>query len=725
MKRLLGQFINLSSNKNKSFFLNALYISFITLYLIYNFFVIGKYSSYPWWHDHGNDADAPYAATAISLINNCSLSWAQHPAATFSSINAFILRALGLILPTYKTLLNISSISSIYQFYDLIEKGVQLGRLQALFTAIIFTILFFNLIRKIVGSSFITFLLTFYLMTSNALIIYSYWIRPELLSLICIFGILYLILNTVSSHNLSFNKIILTFAAVGLLSGFALLTKIQMLSAVALMVFYFVLFIMCSPGKYTIDFDKKKPILFSLFLALINIIICPWWCFKRPASFPEGFIGSMNGIDNYNLFNKLTPPNFYFLPLTSLIVLFLFTLSIFILTRSHKSNNVVISINKIILFLNCLITGIWLSIYLVFIPTFTSFEKYIANTNVVVYTMLTNIFKNTFLHDGSPVTVTKIFHKISTLHHYFSQLMFINIFYIVIAVALISLIKVVISWRKNNILYLLTLATFSIGIIMDTSACFYLRDQNIYIYYAVYSLTFFTIGFAIFLRAQLEELTASKLNKALSLTLILFFIFTLTASTIITTVKIVNAPKANKITTQSPFQVFDWLIYYNRSLWAKVLNSIENTQTLSLFNGKNPVLKASNNKEMALEDIRGGLHYLSLANSDIMNIKSALFYFKKAMNDNAREPSGYLLSGNTYMRVGAYEQAINIFNAALIEFPNNGIFHYQLATCYEKNGNLKLAIANAKTAILIFQEEKKPSNLTAAQILLSQLINKI
>ena len=43
---------------------------FVIALLVFNFTVVGKYASYPWWHQHDCDSDPLYVAQAVTLVND-------------------------------------------------------------------------------------------------------------------------------------------------------------------------------------------------------------------------------------------------------------------------------------------------------------------------------------------------------------------------------------------------------------------------------------------------------------------------------------------------------------------------------------------------------------------------------------------------------------------------------------------------------------------------------
>ena len=158
--------------------------AFIIFILSFNFFVVGRYSVYPWWHQHNNDSDAAYAAQTVTLINGARLSYVHHPGATVYMFDALAYRAMAAARADYRHLLRLKHITNMDGASDILESAVRISRIVAFGTAALAVPLIFSLICRYTSNVFIGGAFTFYIILTPAFLQHSYKVRPELLSLL-------------------------------------------------------------------------------------------------------------------------------------------------------------------------------------------------------------------------------------------------------------------------------------------------------------------------------------------------------------------------------------------------------------------------------------------------------------------------------------------------------------------------------------------------------------
>ena len=129
----------------------------------------------------------------------------------------------------------------------------------------------------------------------------------------------------------------------------------------------------------------------------------------------------------------------------------------------------------------------------------------------------------------------------------------------------------------------------------------------------------------------------------------------------------------------------------------------------AVSNGQVAALKNQHHIEQGLEHLRDA------------NIAAAIKSFDEAIKQNPRDPQGYLILGETYLRIKDYNRAIDTFSAVTRVAPQNGEGFYLLAITYGVMGNKDLARQNAQKSIELFQEEKNQAKFVRSVALLNGL----
>ena len=80
-------------------------------------------------------------------------------------------------------------------------------------------------------------------------------------------------------------------------------------------------------------------------------------------------------------------------------------------------------------------------------------------------------------------------------------------------------------------------------------------------------------------------------------------------------------------------------------------------------------------------------------------IGKAIAFVGEAITEQPGNLDGYLILGQIYMRVGAFQYAIGVFESALIVFPQEGLLSYFLSQCYYALDDKRMAAYFLKESI--------------------------
>jgi len=117
-----------------------------------------------------------------------------------------------------------------------------------------------------------------------------------------------------------------------------------------------------------------------------------------------------------------------------------------------------------------------------------------------------------------------------------------------------------------------------------------------------------------------------------------------------------------------------------------------------------------------MDHLQEGVEFLKASNP-----VEAIHSFDEAIKQDPLNPTGYVVLGQTYMRMGQYDRAIDSFSAATRVAPQQGEIYYLLAVSHGLAGNRQDAIENAQVSIGLFQNAKDEENLIKAVALLRGL----
>ncbi|MDP2653577.1 MAG: tetratricopeptide repeat protein [Candidatus Omnitrophota bacterium] len=104
------------------------------------------------------------------------------------------------------------------------------------------------------------------------------------------------------------------------------------------------------------------------------------------------------------------------------------------------------------------------------------------------------------------------------------------------------------------------------------------------------------------------------------------------------------------------------------------------------------------------------------------DVSSAIKNFDEAIKKNPRDPAGYLILGQTYLRLGDFNRASDTFEAGTRVAPSSGELFYLLAFSQGLAGDREAAQANAQRSVEIFQEDKDQEKFLRSVALLQGLM---
>ncbi len=132
-------------------------------------------------------------------------------------------------------------------------------------------------------------------------------------------------------------------------------------------------------------------------------------------------------------------------------------------------------------------------------------------------------------------------------------------------------------------------------------------------------------------------------------------------------------------------------------------------------NPRMTVMQAEKSKKL----IQEGVQHLS-KNELAMALKS----FNDAILLNPNDPEGYIILGQTFLKMKSYENAVNTFSAGTKIAPNSGPLYYLLAVSYGMNGRREEAVTAAQKSAGLFQQDNDIDNFKRSAILVEGIRRK-
>jgi len=108
---------------------------------------------------------------------------------------------------------------------------------------------------------------------------------------------------------------------------------------------------------------------------------------------------------------------------------------------------------------------------------------------------------------------------------------------------------------------------------------------------------------------------------------------------------------------------------------------------------------------------------------DVHNIKGAINSFQEAIAENPNDIEAHLMLGEIHLKEKDYERSIEHFKKASELQPNNGNTFLYLAECYGLLENREGALKYVKKSMVVFKEKSDEKSFKKATALLHMLIN--
>ncbi len=465
-------------------------------FLLYTNFCVNNYSTYPFYYN--GDPDAYYAAPSIILANGGYLFSTIHPDGTAFSLYGGIYRVLSLFSEQHGLLNHFENIKSQYEAVKVLTAAVLSGRIISL-VVIFFSVIFMSLILYHVTKHNYLIALSFSLCatTMPSVLLYTHILRADHISILFfVFG-LSIIMLLYKTNIASLARYLLFYLLAGVMFGFAILAKIQIMP----LVFSCILFIFTFElifNRDNIPNTFNDLLIANIAVAALAAVIFPWWGLTKPRYLTHSFYTSL-GFDFHRLYGNL--PDKIISPVVIICALLLLIPISLYFFRLISQSKIIERLSVVCLIGNVVCLGIIISSYLVLVPVSSSFETYIHNTRHLIYSTVLQVFNTLtgyggYLEhiDGISIGWFQKFTSIISQHGANSPLAGINLLYFValsLAVCLYRLIfrKKEITWKFFIPIYLFITAFF-----MDYLSAMRLSKFLLYFHYMIFSIFIYVFG---------------------------------------------------------------------------------------------------------------------------------------------------------------------------------------------------------------------------------------
>ncbi|MCD4780605.1 MAG: phospholipid carrier-dependent glycosyltransferase [Candidatus Omnitrophica bacterium] len=527
--------------------------------IVYNFFIVGKFSSYPWWHRNINDADSSYVATAIGLLNNSRYTYITHPGATLCAWLGIVYYGMAAVDPAHRMIFNPPTMPDTTAINTLLNMGVQTGRVAVLVFSLFFVVVLYLLIYRLVRKPLISFLTCFYIVISKAFLQHTYQIRDELFSLLFVLlaGIVFLkMFDKDKDRTVSLSRMIRAGVLVGCCLGFAVLSKIQ--------IGPFIVFFIILVGTYLFFHaqdlrNKEIPGVCLCGLGVLNVLIMPWWTLWRPSFLTTEYLQQLHPLSDYKRVYGPASLHFCYPVLIFLLLFLIVNIALAVWPRLRQARLMRKAV-PVFFFIQSIIAGFSLSVYLILIPLSRSWTMYIENTRHVIYATISNVVYGGFLVNKTVgfKTVQQIFF----FHGQYSRLLFINIFFLILPVLVIALIHVFKS-KTSRLRYVFVIGVLLLGLGMDVLGTFRWTFNLIADYYAIYSILCYGLGLALWLALSLTSDTRDKWQSFLAYFVIALLVLHVGGQHLF----LFSLPPVSTESTQDPWVEYETLYAHGQPFW--------------------------------------------------------------------------------------------------------------------------------------------------------------
>lgn len=533
--------------------------------LAFNFTVVGKYTSYPWWHQHDCDSDPLYVAQAVTLVNDGPLDYIHHPGATVSSGHGLAYRVASTIAGWHPEYLNVRASVQGLSGAEILEDAVRFSRRMSFVIFAVFIATLYGFIFWLSRNAVITVLITFFVATSQVGIWHSRAIRPEipslLFSVLALWALLALTRNLASGED---RRFALGSIAFGFCLALSMFSKIQVLPVVAALLLLGIGTVLTINPRCQENAMGSR-LWASFVLGLTVAVLTPWWALGRPDFVTESYVRSVGYFDRLAYGSMVDT----FVPVVAgvLGVSLSGTLTAILINRRQGESRVFDRLAVVFGFVHLVMLGSLIGVYTVLAPASRSFSSYVGNTHHLVYVVFANSFGNVFgtgfLHhktvDGN--TVTRIFDA----HGLGDRMLGVNISWLVILVAIIVIIRMVAPKTSNLGEYGLSIFLLVIGVVMDV--VFTLRWNAQFNYYAIFSLVFYGTGMALFLKLEWQNLWVERGWRSLTYGVAILLCGLLVSHVGFRTYGLLTAPRATGISDQTPVPMLESTLGQNPHFW--------------------------------------------------------------------------------------------------------------------------------------------------------------
>jgi hypothetical protein len=533
--------------------------------LVFNFTVVGKYASYPWWHQHDCDSDPLYVAQAVTLVNDGPFDYIHHPGAVVSSGHGFAYRLAAAVTGWHPEYLDIRASQRGFSPWEVLEDATRFSRWLSFAVFAAFVATFCCFVFWLTRNGVVTSMVTFFVATSPVAIWHSRAVRPEVPSLLCSLLALWAVLASArglargEDRRLAAGSVVL-----GIVLALAMMSKIQVLPvAAALLVLGFGLVIIHGdPGNRNATTRRLRA---SLVLGVIVVVMTPWWALGKPEFLTEAHLESIGYFDRL-VYGSL-PESFVPLAAGLLGMSLAGTVAAMIINRRRSGTRTVDRLARAFVFLHLAELGATLGVYAVVAPTSRTFSSYLGNTHHLVYATIANTFGNVFergflLHKTvDRNTLMRVFDT----HALGDRLLGVNIAWLIIAVSAVVAARVLTKSTADRGEYRLVLFLLAIGAVMDV--IFTLRWSAQFNYYVIYSLVFYGIGLALYLELEWRNLwlDGGRLRATSGVAILLAGL--LVSHVGYRTWELVTAPRATGISEQTPVLMLESIQAQNPNFW--------------------------------------------------------------------------------------------------------------------------------------------------------------
>ena len=522
-------------------------LTFLAFLLAFNFFHVGKYNLYPWWHETGGDTDATYAAQTVALLNGGKLDFIHHPGAGIYFVHGLGYRLAGIFSPTHKELGHLDGIKNLDDASRILSTATRTSRILALVTAIVLAGVLYVFIFLMTRSAALAFAWTFYAVTTQVFAYHTHVVRPELPNLLFFLCAGIVLWRSFSASPMTLKRWIFSAAAAGFFLGCSLLTKIQILPALGVLALLLFAFWGKTYNRWSHPLTPGLWKALGLLIAF-SAVALPWWAVARPEWLTPQTVAALHPEPDDRRVYGDAPETFVPVATSALAIVSLFALMGFLLNRRESFRPFASFLGRLLLFLLALVAGGIVSIYLLLLPVSVSVEHYRENTRHLVYATLTN------LTGGGFVIHPKLDHetwpKIHGAHGEQTRFFELNLIDIICLVIGVCILRLVYPSKRNKDWYVFILFFFAAGFAMDVAAT--LRWSEYMSYYALYSLAFFTLGLAVWIAGECEagrrRLGPSVFSSDLRLFLTLAFSFFIVQ----TSLRILTETPASGVSTDNP-----------------------------------------------------------------------------------------------------------------------------------------------------------------------------